>query len=175
MPTPPSNASAAVATIDKLESYVAEQLTLVHELKRQVADKERERQDQLRDFLLGQIELLDAMEQKDDNLRERYQEAPEALKVIVSYRFIQKRLLRQLERYGVSRVTFPEGRLIVGLSKVVETEPDSTKANDSIISIVSHGYMRGSTVLASVKSLVQRLNGVTPSAALPLQNSAFRG
>jgi len=156
MPIPPSKASAAVTTIDKLESYVAEQLTLVHELKRQVADKERERQDQLRDFLLGQIELLDAMEQKDDNLRERYKEVPEALKVVVSYGSIQKRLLRQLERYGVNRVTFPEGRLIVGLSKVVETEPDATKANDSIISIVSHGYMRGSTVLREAELIVVR-------------------
>lgn len=154
MPTLPSSTPAAVSTIDKLGSYVAEQLTLVHELRRQVAEKERERQDQLRDFLLGQIELLDAMEQKDANLRERYEEAPEALKVVVSYGSIQKRLLRQLERYGVSRVTFPEDRLIVGLSKVVETEPDSTRANDSIISIVSHGYMRGNTVLREAELIV---------------------
>lgn len=156
MPTLPSSAPAAVSTIDKLGHYVAEQLTLVHELRRQVAEKERERQDQLRDFLLGQIELLDAMEQKDANLRERYEEAPEALKVVVSYGSIQKRLLRQLERYGVSRVTFPEDRLIVGLSKVVETEPDSTRANDSIINIVSHGYMRGNTVLREAELIVVR-------------------
>ena len=156
MPTLPSSTPVAVSTIDKLGSYVAEQLTLVHELRRQVAEKERERQDQLRDFLLGQIELLDAMEQKEANLRERYQEAPEALKVVVSYGSIQKRLLRQLERYGVSRVTFPEDRLIVGLSKVVETEPDSARANDSIISIVSHGYMRGNTVLREAELIVVR-------------------
>ena len=156
MPTLPSSATAVVSTIDKLGNYVAEQLTLVHELRRQVAEKERERQDQLRDFLLGQIELLDAMEQKDANLRERYEEAPEALKVVVSYGSIQKRLLRQLERYGVSRVTFPEDRLIVGLSKVVETEPDSTRANDSIINIVSHGYMRGNTVLREAELIVVR-------------------
>lgn len=154
MHTLPSNPSTPSQVFDELEGYVAEQLTLVHELKRQVADKERERQDQLRDFLLGQIELLDAMEQKDANLRERYEAEPEALKVIVSYGSVQKRLLRQLERYGVTRVTFPEGRLIVGLSKVVETEPDATRPNDSIISIVSQGYMRGNTVLREADLIV---------------------
>lgn len=154
MHTHPSNAGTPPPVFDELEGYVAEQLTLIHELKRQVADKERERQDQLRDFLLGQIELLDAMEQKDANLRERYEAEPEALKVIVSYGSVQKRLLRQLERYGVTRVTFPEGRLIVGLSKVVETEPDATRPNDSIISIVSQGYMRGNTVLREADLIV---------------------
>lgn len=154
MHTLPSNPGTPSQVFDELEGYVAEQLTLIHELKRQVADKERERQDQLRDFLLGQIELLDAMEQKDANLRERYEAEPEALKVIVSYGSVQKRLLRQLERYGVTRVTFPEGRLIVGLSKVVETEPDATRPNDSIISIVSQGYMRGNTVLREADLIV---------------------
>jgi len=33
----------------------------------------------------------------------------------------------------------------------------------------------GSVKVASVKSLVQRLNGLIASIALPLQNSAFRG
>lgn len=150
----PSNPATPSQVFDELEGYVVEQLTLVHELKRQVADKERERQDQLRDFLLGQIELLDAMEQKDANLRERYEADSEALKVIVSYGSVQKRLLRQLERYGVTRVTFPEGRLIIGLSKVVETEPDATRPNDSIISIVSQGYMRGNTVLREADLIV---------------------
>lgn len=154
MHTLPSNQDTPSQVFDELEVYLDEQLTLVHELKRQIADKERERQDQLRDFLLGQIELLDAMEQKDANLRERYEAESEALKVIMSYGSVQKRLLRQLERYGVTRVTFPEGWLIVGLSKVVETEPDATRPNDSIISIVSQGYMRGNTVLREADLIV---------------------
>lgn len=139
---------------DALHNYLAFQLNQVHELKRQIADKERERQDQMRDFLLGLIDLLDALEQKDATLRERYAETPDALKIVTSYGSVQKRLLRQLDRYGVARVDFTEGRLLVGVSKVVDREPDASRPNDSIVSIVRQGYVRGNTVLREAEVIV---------------------
>jgi molecular chaperone GrpE (heat shock protein) len=140
--------------LSELEKYVAEQLVLVHGLKREVADKEKERQDQLRDFLLGQIELLDAMEQKEATLRERHADVLDALKIITSYGSVHKRLLRQLERYGVKPIVFPNDRLLVGLSKVVGNEPDSSRPNDGIISIEKQGYMRGSIVLREAELII---------------------
>jgi len=137
-----------------LQQYIVEYLSQAHDLRRQLADKEQERLDQLRDFLLGQIELLDALERKDVNLREKYENDLEALKIINSYGTIQKRVLQQLSRHGVSRITFPENRMIVGLSKVVETEPDSSKPNDTIISVINHGYIRGNTVLREAELIV---------------------
>ncbi|QJX47830.1 nucleotide exchange factor GrpE [Hymenobacter taeanensis] len=138
----------------EFEQYVGEKLTLIHELKKQLAAKEQEKQDQLREFLLGQIELLDAMEQKEASLRERYEGDADALKLITNHTSLQKRLWRQLERYGVKRIDFPGGKLLVGLSKVVDTMPDSGKPNESIISIVSQGYVRGSTVLREAELIV---------------------
>jgi molecular chaperone GrpE (heat shock protein) len=149
-----SNGSSGSAPVKEMEAYIGNQLTVVHELKKQVAAKEQEKQDQLREFLLGLIELLDAMEQKEQNLRERYEDNADALKIINNHASLQKRLWRQLERYGVSRIDFKAGKLLVGLSKVVDTMPDPAKPNESIISIVSHGYMRGNTVLREAELIV---------------------
>nr|GFC55037.1 hypothetical protein [Tanacetum cinerariifolium] len=140
--------------LSALEDLQAQQLTLTHSLKKQLAEKELEKQDQLREFLLGLIEILDALEQKEANLRERYADDPDALKIVTNHASLQKRVWRQLERYGVSRVDFKKGKLIVGLSKVVETMPDASKPNESIISIVSHGYIRGNTVLREAELIV---------------------
>lgn len=150
----PSDSTGSPSVGEALHDHLVTQLTQVHELKRQVSDKERERQDQLRDFLLGLIDLLDALEQKDATLRERYAEAPDALKIVSSYGSVQKRLLRQLDRYGVARVDFTEGRLLVGVSKVVDREPDASRPNDSIVSIVRQGYVRGNTVLREAEVIV---------------------
>ena len=154
MPTHPSDSVEMQAGYADLQQHIVEYLSQVHDLQRQLADKEQERQDQLREFLLGQIELLDAFERKEANLREKYEDGLEALKIINSYGTIQKRVLQQLSRHGVSRITFPENRLIIGLSKVMETEPDASKPNDTIISVINHGYLRGNMILREAELIV---------------------
>jgi molecular chaperone GrpE (heat shock protein) len=154
MLTPPSEHLDNQVAYDEMKQCLVEYLSQIHDLKRQLADKEQERQDQQKDFLLGQIELLDALERKDANLREKNGKSTEALKIINSYGTVHKRVLQQLSRHGVSRITFPENRLIIGLSKVVETEPDVGKPNDTILAIINHGYMRGNIVLREAELIV---------------------
>lgn len=150
----PYNSSSLLIPLTELEDLQTQQLTLTHSLKKQLAEKEIEKQDQMREFLLGLIEILDALEQKEANLRERYADDPDALKIVTNHASLQKRVWRQLERHGVSRVDFKNGKLILGLSKVVETMPDISKPNESIISIVSHGYIKGNTVLREAELIV---------------------
>lgn len=45
-------------------------------------------------------------------------------------------------------------RLIVGLCEVVETEADSNRRNDDIISVIRNGYIRGKELIRPAQIIV---------------------
>ena len=137
-----------------LKNILTTQLTTNLNLNLELKQKELEKQDLMKDFFLGIIKILDSFETKEENLKERYSEEKVAQKTIKSYSSIKKQLLNLLKKHGVTRLEFPENRLIVGFSKVVETEPDNTKVNDEIISIVRQGYIRGSELIREAELIV---------------------
>ena len=59
-----------------------------------------------------------------------------------------------LHKNGITRIEFPDNRLIVGLCEVVEKEPDSNRDNDEIISIIRNGYIRGKEVIRPAQIIV---------------------
>jgi molecular chaperone GrpE (heat shock protein) len=124
------------------------------ELKNKVKKKDLEKQDLMKDFFLSVIKILDSFESKEENLTEKYISNTDAEKVIQSYRSIRTQLLNLLSKYGVTKLEFPENRLIVGFSKVVDTEPDQTKKNDTIIEIVKNGYIRGSELIREAEIII---------------------
>ena len=69
-------------------------------------------------------------------------------------RTIQKKLLSLLQKHGVTKIEFPDNRLIVGLCEVVETEADSNRKNDEIISIIRNGYIRGKELIRPAQIIV---------------------
>ena len=75
-------------------------------------------------------------------------------KVIGRYKTVQKKLLNLLQKHGVSKIEFPDNRLTVGLCEVVETEVDTNKKNDEIISIVRTGYIRGKELIRASQIIV---------------------
>jgi molecular chaperone GrpE (heat shock protein) len=137
-----------------LKNILTTQLTINLNLNLELKQKELEKQDLMKEFFLGVIKILDSFETKEDNLKERYSEDEMAQKTIKSYSSIKKQLLNLLSKHGVTKLEFPENRLIVGFSKVVETEPNSDKKNDEIISIVKQGYIRGNELIREAELIV---------------------
>jgi molecular chaperone GrpE (heat shock protein) len=124
------------------------------DLKNSVKAKDIEKYDLAKDFFLSLIKILDSFEAKDENLLERYADDAAAQKVIESYASIKKQLLNVLAKQGVTKLEFPENRVIVGFSKVVDTEPDASQKNDTIISIVKNGYIRGSELVREAELII---------------------
>lgn len=140
--------------IHKIELLLKKQLSNNLDLKNKVKELELEKQDIMKDFFLSIIKIIDRFENKEENLKEKHLGDEKATKVIKSYSSIKKQLLNILKKHGVTLLEFPENRLIVGFSKVVETEPDRTKNDDTIISIVKNGYIRGSELIREAELIV---------------------
>jgi molecular chaperone GrpE (heat shock protein) len=124
------------------------------DLKKEIKDLKNEKQDLMKDFFLSVIKIIDSFESKEENLTEKYVNNTDAKKVIQSYGSIKKQLLNLLNKYGVTKLEFPENRLIVGFSNVVDTEPDQTKKNDTIIGVVKNGYIRGSEIIREAEIII---------------------
>lgn len=143
-----------IKEITDLEDFLTKQLTINLNLKNELKQKELEKQDLMKEFFIGIIKILDSFEAKEENLKERYPEDQKAQKTIKSYSSIKKQLLNLLRKHGVTKLEFPENRLIVGFSKVVDTEPNSVMDNDEIISIVKQGFIRGSELVREAELIV---------------------
>ena len=142
-------------SMTELENLIVLNLQSANNFKNQAEKKENEKHDQLKDISLGMIDILDSFERVEESLIEKGMDKnEEASKTMNRYKTIQKKLLNLLQKYGISKIEFPDNRLIVGLCEVVETEADSDKKNDEIISVVRSGYIRGKELIRAAQIIV---------------------
>ena len=140
--------------ITALKDFLATQQKSNLDLKQTIKQKNLEIDDLSSEFYLSVIKILDRFESKEENLSDRYKDSKDALKVIKSYSSIKRQLLNLLQGYGVTLLEFPENKIIIGYSKVVETEPDSTKENDTIVEIIKNGYIKGEKLIREAELIV---------------------
>jgi molecular chaperone GrpE (heat shock protein) len=142
-------------SIIELQHLITINLQSTSSLKNEVEKKENEKHDQLKAISLGIIDILDSFERVEEGLIEkRLDKNEEANKIMTRYKTIQKKLLNLLQKYGITKIEFPENRLIVGLCEVVETEVDNSRKNDEIISVVRSGYIRGKELIRAAQLIV---------------------
>lgn len=142
-------------SIKELETIIVQNLQSTNNLKNEVEKKENEKHDQLKDISLGIIDILDSFERVEESLIEKgVDKNEEASKTMNRYKTIQKKLLNLLQKYGITKIEFLDNRLIVGLCEVVETEADSNRKNDEIISVVRSGYIRGKELIRAAQIIV---------------------
>jgi len=142
-------------SINDLEIFITQNLQTTNNLKNDLEKKENEKHDQLKDISLGIIDILDSFDRVEESLKEKGLSTNEQVyKTINRYSTIKKKLLNLLQKYGVTKIEFPENRLIFGLCEVVETEADSNRNNDEIISIVRSGYIRGKEVIRAAQIIL---------------------
>ena len=129
--------------LSELESIFTNNLKLLNTLKYDVEKKETEKNDLLKEISNKIIDVIDSFELIEDNFKERGLVKNEyVVKSMNRYKTIQRRLYRLLADYHITKMEFPEKRLIVGWCEVVGTEPDNSKQNEEIITIIKNGYCR---------------------------------
>jgi molecular chaperone GrpE (heat shock protein) len=143
-----------IEKIDSLQTFIVQHLTTEVELKEEVRNAQAITQETLIDFCVGIVEILDNIEIKNKNLTRRYGDEETGRKILKSYHSISKQLLSLLANYGVTRLTYPDNRLITGYCRVVDTEPNAELPNDTIIAILREGYIRGSELIREAEVTV---------------------
>lgn len=143
-----------IKEIEELKSKISSNLNEILEFKNILKQKELEKQDLTKEFFLSIIDVIDSYENKERSLFDKYHDNNDATKLIESFSIIKKKMLNVLSKYGVTRIEFPENKMIMGFSKIIATEPDLERKNDSIISIVRHGYIRGHELIREAELII---------------------
>jgi len=142
-------------SIKELENLITLNLQSANNLKNEVEKKVNEKHDQLIEITKGIIETLDTFDKVDEWLIEKGLDKNEdSVKTKNRYNSVKTKLLNLLQKYGITKVEFPDNRVIVGLCEVVETEADSNRKNDEIISVVRGGYIRGNELIRAAQIIV---------------------
>lgn len=142
-------------SVTELEQLIIQNLKSTNILKNEVERKDNEKHDLLKDISLSIIDIIDSCENINEwVLNNQYNQIDEAKKTNSRYKTIQKKLLALLQKYGITKIEFPENRLIVGLCEVVETEVDNNRKNDDIISVIRNGYIRGKELIRPAQIII---------------------
>jgi molecular chaperone GrpE (heat shock protein) len=140
---------------EELKELIIQNLKSTSILKNEVESKENEKHDLIKNVSLNIIDIIDSCENIDEwVIDNEYNEVDEARKTNSRYKTIQRRLLTLLQTQGISKIEFPDNRLIVGLCEVIETEADRNRKNDEIISIIRNGYIRGKELIRPAQIIV---------------------
>jgi molecular chaperone GrpE (heat shock protein) len=142
-------------SVTELEQLIIQNLKTTNLLKNEVERKENEKHDLLKDISLNIIDIIDSCENINEwVLNNQYNQIDEAKKTNSRYKTIQKKLLALLQKHGITKIEFPDNRLIVGLCEVVETEVDINRKNDEIISVIRNGYIRGKDLVRPAQIII---------------------
>jgi len=142
-------------SIKELQKIITLNLQSANNLKNEVEKKVNEKHDQLIEITKGIIETLDTFDKVDEWLIEKVLDKNEdSVKTKNRYNSVKIKLLNLLQKYGITKIEFPDNRVIVGLCEVVETEADSNRKNDEIISVVRGGYIRGNELIRAAQIIV---------------------
>ena len=140
---------------NEIENYITTTLREIVSLKNNIDELENEKKDQFKKLILGIIDVIDSFERAEEGLIEKQlNKTDEVFKTMQRYKLVLKKLQNLLSIHGVTKLEFPENKLIIGFSKVIDTEPDSNKKNDEIISIVKNGYIKGKELIRDAEIII---------------------
>jgi molecular chaperone GrpE (heat shock protein) len=145
--------------IDKLfsdqKAELTDNLKNIQQLHNLSEKYKLEKQDQFLELIIGIIEVIDTFEKSEEAINERNLNADEnSQKIINRFTSVLKKLHKLLQKNGVTKLEFPENRLMIGFCKVIDTEPDSNLTNDTIIEVVRSGYIHGKELIREAEVII---------------------
>jgi molecular chaperone GrpE (heat shock protein) len=139
----------------QLNQIIVENFQANIHLKNAIEQKENEKHDLLKDLSLKIIDVIDSFENSEEWVTENeLNKVDEAKRAVSKFKIVHRKLVGLLREYGITKIEFPDNRLIVGLCEVVETEADNQKKNDEIISVIRNGYIRGKELIRPAQIIV---------------------
>lgn len=134
-------------TNEKIKRLLKEEITSVKkenaELKKSFDLAEEKHVAATRDMLKDIVSVLDAFEKAKAIIAERgLDSTEEGQKVRDRFLNVEKNLKNKLANHGVKEIEINIGdKIDDNLCSVADTEPDSSKENDTIIEVEKKGYM----------------------------------
>jgi len=140
---------------NQLNQIIVENLQSNIHFKNEIEQKVNEKHDLIKDLSLKIIDVIDSFENSEEWFAaNELNKIDEAKKAVSKFKIVHRKLLGLLKEYGITKIEFPDNRLIVGLCEVVETEAYSQKKNDEIISVIRNGYIRGKELIRPAQIIV---------------------
>ncbi len=146
--------------IDEL-NLVQEEITLLkkenlkkrNDIEELLLDHERQVDALLNDI----ISIVDVYEKAETKIREMELPEDDNIQRVIKRLLQPKRTaLSVLSKHGVSQIDIIGKSLNEDLCTVTETEPDSEKENDIVLSIEKNGYKRGERLIRRAEVIIVR-------------------
>ena len=134
-------------SIQNFQKLILEQDHKIEELE---TSKDRDLDNLYKDL----ITVIDAFNKADARLNEQFPENEEVAKSRKRFAIAKNKLVEILNKNGVTEIEFPDGMATLEDCEIDDTEPDASKADDTIISIVSPGYRRNGRLIRLAKVVV---------------------
>jgi molecular chaperone GrpE (heat shock protein) len=114
-----------------------------------------ERKDEFINLIIGIIDVIDTFEKSEEVILEKgLNNSDDTQKILNRFSTVSKKLHKLIRKYGITKLEFPDNRLIVGYCEVIDTEPDSTLKNDTILEVVKNGYIYGKELIREAEVII---------------------
>lgn len=134
----------------KIQDFQREILEQRHKIECLEIEKEKELDSIFKDLLT----VVDAFDKADKRLAEQYAENEDVQKARKRFATSKKKLLEILNRNNVNEIIFSDSIATLEDCQIVDTEPDATKPNNTIVSIEKNGYRRNGRLLRLAEVIV---------------------
>lgn len=138
----------------EIENKIQDFQRIVLEQKHKIEDLENEKETELDSIFKDLLSVIDAFDKADRRLAEQYSENEDIQKARKRFAISKKKLLEILNKNNVNEILFPDDLATLEDCQVEDTEPDSTKPNNTIISIEKAGYRRNGRLLRLAEVIV---------------------
>lgn len=141
--------------LNEQKADLTNNLIEIQQLKNQLEKNQQEKKDEFLSLITGIIEVIDTFEKSEEAIIERnLNTTDDTQKIMNRFNSVSKRLHKLLQKNGITKLEFPDKRLIVGYCKVIDTEPDSKLENDTIIEVVRNGYIHGKELIREAEVII---------------------
>ena len=117
------------------------------ELEHKIEDMASENEKNLDAIFKDLLSVVDSFNKADSRMAEQYPDNEVAEKVRKRFATAKKKLLEILSKNGVAEIEFPDNLASINDCEIVETEPDLSKPENTIVSIEKAGFRRNGRLL----------------------------
>ena len=110
--------------------------------------------DQKKEYALDLVSLVEAFDLKIGNLTQMENDAKltdAEKKIMKSFESILRKINRLLDKNNIKEIMFDENKIKLGLCKIIDTRPDPTKEDGTILHVMKKGYYIGDHVLCEAE------------------------
>lgn len=138
----------------EIENAIQQFQRLILEQDHKIEDLESAREKELDSIFKDLLSVIDAFDKADARLAERYPGNKEVISARTRFATAKNKLKAILDNNGVAEIKFTNGIATLEDCQIEDTEPDSSKSDDTIVSIEKAGYRRNGRLLRRAEVIV---------------------